>query len=324
MGLFFDYENVKVGECIICGKDITVDQEVKQKVTVNGSLTGKQLADDCYICDRCAQKYSLEKKELKTMTKEKVFSSSTERGAVSPDDFRATKALAWGAGGYPSFEVDESRNLMRFTYMDIGIFSKNKFQEKLRRMDDLVDFQLFDSGSSVVEGNSLLGAAIGGATFGGAGAIVGSGATSKNVESVCDALSLRVVFDDLSEPDEYIYFIGDEKSAAYIQAKRSGDDFKDAMQSAQACISFLTVILKRNEERKNQANMRKVMEASQPKQVHASVSNPAPAAAKVAKGAAASHDEIIDAIKKLGALYKDGVLTEEEFTTKKSELLSRL
>ena len=64
MGLFFDYENVKVGECIICGKDITVDQEVKQKVTVNGSLTGKQLADDCYICDRCAQKYSLEKKEL--------------------------------------------------------------------------------------------------------------------------------------------------------------------------------------------------------------------------------------------------------------------
>ena len=38
-----------------------------------------------------------------------------------------------------------------------------------------------------------------------------------------------------------------------------------------------------------------------------------------------NHDnEIINAIKKLSDLYKDGILTEEEFTAKKKELLSRL
>lgn len=35
-------------------------------------------------------------------------------------------------------------------------------------------------------------------------------------------------------------------------------------------------------------------------------------------------DMIIDQIKKLAELHEAGILTEEEFTTKKSELLSRL
>lgn len=35
-------------------------------------------------------------------------------------------------------------------------------------------------------------------------------------------------------------------------------------------------------------------------------------------------DEIIIAIKKLGDLYKSGILTDEEFAAKKQELLSRL
>ena len=40
--------------------------------------------------------------------------------------------------------------------------------------------------------------------------------------------------------------------------------------------------------------------------------------------AVADYDKIVDAIKKLSDLYKDGILTEEEFTAKKKELLSRL
>ncbi|MDY6269635.1 MAG: SHOCT domain-containing protein [Selenomonadaceae bacterium] len=38
----------------------------------------------------------------------------------------------------------------------------------------------------------------------------------------------------------------------------------------------------------------------------------------------ANQDKTLDAIKKLGDLYKVGILTEEEFTAKKKELLSRL
>ncbi|MDY4416695.1 SHOCT domain-containing protein [Selenomonas sp.] len=46
--------------------------------------------------------------------------------------------------------------------------------------------------------------------------------------------------------------------------------------------------------------------------------------AKQAPEASADQDKTIDAINKLGNLYKIGILTEEEFTAKKKELLSRL
>lgn len=35
-------------------------------------------------------------------------------------------------------------------------------------------------------------------------------------------------------------------------------------------------------------------------------------------------DMIIDQVRKLAKLHEDGVLTEEEFTAKKSEMLSRI
>jgi hypothetical protein len=37
-----------------------------------------------------------------------------------------------------------------------------------------------------------------------------------------------------------------------------------------------------------------------------------------------SHDEILDALERLGALHQKGVLSDQEFATKKAELLSRL
>jgi hypothetical protein len=52
--------------------------------------------------------------------------------------------------------------------------------------------------------------------------------------------------------------------------------------------------------------------------------SPAPYAQSVAGGTALSHDEILSALERLGNLHQKGVLSDQEFATKKAELLSRL
>jgi hypothetical protein len=51
---------------------------------------------------------------------------------------------------------------------------------------------------------------------------------------------------------------------------------------------------------------------------------PAPYASQPQGGAPQSHDEILNALERLGALHQKGVLSDQEFASKKAELLSRL
>jgi Short C-terminal domain len=51
---------------------------------------------------------------------------------------------------------------------------------------------------------------------------------------------------------------------------------------------------------------------------------PAPYVAQPQGPAPQSHDEILDALERLGALHQKGVLSDQEFASKKAELLSRL
>jgi hypothetical protein len=51
---------------------------------------------------------------------------------------------------------------------------------------------------------------------------------------------------------------------------------------------------------------------------------PAPYVPQAQGGATQSHDEILNALERLGALHQKGVLSDQEFASKKAELLSRL
>ncbi len=51
---------------------------------------------------------------------------------------------------------------------------------------------------------------------------------------------------------------------------------------------------------------------------------PAPYTPQPEAGAPQSHDEILNALERLGALHQKGVLSDQEFASKKAELLSRL
>ena len=311
MGIFGNYHTVSLGNCIVCGQEVTTEEEEKTKQRITVNQTGKELSDGSCLCNSCAKKYSFDTKDLKKIDRDTFIQKIVENGAVSPWDFHSDKDIAYGAGAYASLQADNSRKLLKFVYMNIGFFSKNKYREKIRRMEDLVDFQLLEDGGSVADGNSLLGAAIGGATFGAAGAIVGSGARSKNVKATCQTLSIRVVFNDLDDPDEHIYLIGSEASALFpAGTKHDSSYYKQAMSIAEKCLSYLTVLLKQNEESKHT--------------VAASQTRPSAPSAEHVADESNSRDEIIDAIKKLSDLCKAGILTEEEFASKKSELLKKI
>jgi Short C-terminal domain len=51
---------------------------------------------------------------------------------------------------------------------------------------------------------------------------------------------------------------------------------------------------------------------------------PAPYVPQAQGGATQSHDEILNALERLGALHQKGVLSDQEFASKKAELLARL
>lgn len=53
-------------------------------------------------------------------------------------------------------------------------------------------------------------------------------------------------------------------------------------------------------------------------------SGPMHTSSRMVSSSAATHDEIVQAIQKLGDLHVSGVLTDEEFSAKKAELLARL
>ena len=137
------------------------------------------------------------------------------------------------------------------------------------------------------DGNSItkggLGKAIvGGAIFGLAGAIAGG--TSKKTKQICNKLEIKLTTKNIDEPVIYINLINTE-------TKKNGFVYKTASKSVQNILSKFQIILNQQSEDKNipcdKFNI-----------------------------------SVADEIKKYKELLDMGVITQEEFNQKKSELLN--
>lgn len=282
---FFDSakrEEQLLGNCFVCGKEI---------VNTKMASFGKSLADGECLCTVC-----IHQKQLKIdteSTKAKLLNKIKANGFVTPDEFTPTKritkimyALGSAHDLLESFiEIDEARKLINIPEVQPALFSKDKRVEHIRRFQDLIDFELLSNGVKLADGNSLLGAAVGGMAFGGFGAVVGSGFGSKTVKDVCKSLSIKVVFNDLNNPNEYINIITSD-------TKTDSNEYKAMFNIAQECLSLLVVILKNNQE-KNNTNSSSANQVS----------------------------SVADEIKKYKELLDIGAITEEEFNSKKKQLL---
>lgn len=126
-------------------------------------------------------------------------------------------------------------------------------------------------------------AAVGGALFGGVGAVVGGSTGSKKTKQVCEKLNIKITLKNMNNPIQYIHLINSP-------TKKDSMIYKSIYSTAQECLASLQV-------------MCDSVQANAP--VESNVSGLSQA------------DELL----KFKQLLDSGVITQEEFDAKKKQLL---
>lgn len=158
---------------------------------------------------------------------------------------------------------------------------------KLYKFTDVINYEVYENGASQVSGTA--GAAlIGGAFFGLGGMILGS-SMGRTVQGTCSQLKLIIRLNDIDNPQMEIYYV----SSGNIS--KDSSDYKKKIENLQLVCSQLEYMI----------NSKTLEESSKTGQSKAAVVN----------------DDIKQQILTLQEMFKDGLITEEEFEQKKKQLL---
>ena len=148
------------------------------------------------------------------------------------------------------------------------------------RYEQIVNFELLEN-DGVVRSGGLTNAVIGGALFGGIGAIAGAAATSSQTN--CNSLKIKITLKNSAEPAVFLTFIRTATS-------KSSSTYNNLLTKAQEVLSVL-------------------------ENIYDSI-NP-----KVVENVAQPTGDNFSKIRELKSLLDDGIITQEEFDAKKKELL---
>lgn len=149
--------------------------------------------------------------------------------------------------------------------------------------DNLLSFELLENGESITKGG--LGSAVaGGLLFGGVGAIVGSAVGGKKSKGVCSSMKIRITLKNAHTDTVFIELV-------YTDTKTDTMAYAGAQDSAQRCLSALQIIADTN----GTANTPVV--------------------------AAGPSVDVAAEIQKFYNLKERGIISEDEFNIKKSQLL---
>ncbi|MEO1770277.1 SHOCT domain-containing protein [Candidatus Enterococcus ferrettii] len=145
-------------------------------------------------------------------------------------------------------------------------------------------YELVENGNSITSGG-LGRAAVGAVAFGGVGAIVGAVTGRKKENKIVKELTVKLNISDLDNPVLYIKLIDKP-------IKSSSKNYQQAIQRADQIIASLDALVPKNSNGANEA----------------ALNISAPSAA--------------DEIRKFKELLDEGIITEEDFETKKKELMN--
>lgn len=288
---------MKTYRCISCNKSIVAD--------FNGKLQkGMMKKSEKYLCPICFKSRNLINMEIEDLEYDELLALYKKKNWVSPESFTVTHRVhrvAQGRTNNVYIEVDEKRQLVNIPLLDTGFFS-DTITDYVVPFDNIVDFAIIDNGNQTGLGSSLVGAAVGGLLFGEAGGIIGAMLPSRTDNRKCEMLQIKIVLNSIDASQRYINFIG-EHSGVPPQS-RSSYEYKGIYKALEECASVLTIIMKRNAEKKNNTVV-------------------------VTDHRQASHTgnqsvDIIESIKKLEELKELGLISEDEFEMKKVELLNKL
>ncbi|MBW8350731.1 SHOCT domain-containing protein [Bacillus sp. IITD106] len=252
---FFDLKAM----CAVCDKET--------------GLNRYRIADKKWICPSCFKEAGFNlSTNTKKMTVENVHSAiqAKKDNANELANFNPTKKI----GSFVEFDDDKKQWLILSSFLG----KRNK--STVYNYSDIIDFELLEDGESIASGG-LGRALVGGALFGGAGAVVGAVTGKKKTKGVCSSLRLKITVNDMNNPAVYINFLE-------TNTKKDGFVYKTMVQQAQECLSTFQLICDR------QKNSNTTIE-------------PTPSAA--------------DELRKFKGLLDEGIITQEEFEKKKQELL---
>lgn len=176
----------------------------------------------------------------------------------------------------------------------VAIEHAMKPEDRIFKFDEIRSFELLEDDSQVVGGGVGM-ALVGGALFGNAGAIAGSMVGGKKTKKTVDNLLLKINLKDIDFPCVIIPYITKT-------VKVTSNDYKKALGAAQQTISSIELIIDEVE--------RMTAKAPEPTRIFVEQSVPA-----------ASSSDPIEEVKKLKELLDMGIISQQEFDTKKNELL---
>lgn len=169
------------------------------------------------------------------------------------------------------FEIDQTHSFFKVP---------NAFPGVIFSFDELVTYELLQNGTAITKGG-IGRAIVGGALFGGVGAIVG-GVTGRKTKSEVTELRIKIVTNNIFIQYMYINLLGCASLSMDSLA------YKGIMDTAQKILSLLAIV---SNSTKNEAVPH------------------------------AYCNQVVEDLKQFKSLLDEGVITQEEFDMKKQQLL---
>lgn len=168
-------------------------------------------------------------------------------------------------------------------------------------LDKITSCALVQDGTMVHQ-NAVVPGMVGAALFGLGGAL--AGATAMNSSENCGHLSVRVLIDDAAISSVTVPTLN-------CSLRKSDEGYTAAFSLAQQIYNEFEGIVHYNRARQSTA--------SQP----VAPAAPAPRS-EPAEGSLQANAQLLDQIKRIAQLHAEGILTDEEFTSKKKALLDKM
>lgn len=168
----------------------------------------------------------------------------------------------------------------------------------LYKFNDLLETEILQDGETVTKtsrGSQVGGALLGGVLAGGVGAIIGGLSGSTTSDQEFSKITLKVLMNDTQNPVKLIYFLDE-----IANVKKYDDRYKKANADSMDWHGVLKVIIQQvDKEDKKKYEQHKTVTIN-----------------------STGHFSVADELKKLSDLYKEGILSDEEFNEHKKKILS--
>ena len=247
-----------------------------------GALGRTKLNDGTFLCSNCIAKTGISQSFTMNILKGLSLDGIKERIEYYEKDMKEnTERISNFNATYQIGVYIWFDDNHKWFLFPQGTFSSKINNCYVYKYDEIVDFEVLEDGTVITKGGFGK-ALVGGAVFGLAGAIAGG--TSKKTKEICNKLEIKVTTRNQDRPVVYLNLINTE-------FKKSSFVYKQASKSVQDILSKFQIIIDELEQEKGVT-----------KELSSNIS-------------------VADEIKKFKELLDMGAITQEEFDTKKKELL---